>query len=109
MRTLALIVYILIAVVLAVFAVRNWDPVTLRLWSGLELYTRVPVLIAVSVLLGALPGWITHAVERFRLKRRVSKLERELAAKTPAPSVDPLASAPVMPQAQPMIVPPANA
>jgi lipopolysaccharide assembly protein A len=110
MRLLTLTLYGALALLLLWFSARNWVPVTVALWPPFELVIRLPVLILLSVLLGALPGLVLHRVTRWRLTRRLGRTEQELAllrmpaAETPAP---PPAQMP--PQAQPMIVPPAGA
>ena len=113
MRTLKTILYVILAVLLALFAVANWVPVTLRLWPPYELVIRLPVLIVAAVLAGAFPGALVHRVSRWRWQRRLTRTERELEAVRPVGS----AAAPVAgtdsgiipPQAQPMVVPPAGA
>lgn len=113
MRFLKLLSLILLVLALAWFAAQNWVPVTVKLWSPYELVVRLPVLLAIAVLLGWLPGAITHSVSRWNLTRRLARTERELEARraaeagTPTVSVAPAGVLP--PQAQPIVVPPAGA
>jgi len=92
MGQLALILSLALAIIVAVFAIQNAAPVTLRfgLWS---VETSLVVVILVAVAAGAavasllgLPGWI-------RDRHRVRVLTRELdalhAAQTPAPQAPP--------------------
>ncbi len=88
MRALAYLLYALIVAVLVLFAVGNWDSVTLRLWGDLVMDIRLPVLMAAMLVLGALPGWVSGGISRFRLKRRIRQLEREIDDARAEKSVD---------------------
>ncbi len=103
MQTVRTILWVALAVLLVVFAMYNWEPVTVRFWPGMVMETRLPVLLAVAFVLGSLPFWLAHRVTRYRMGRRVETTERELAiyrntvgssdsAATPAPT--PLAAEP---------------
>lgn len=114
MRFLKLLLFILLALVLAWFAALNWVPVTIRLWAPYELVIRLPVLIVAAVLLGWLPSAIVHSLSRWRWSRRLTRTERELEARRsaaePAGTVPPAATTDIAPpQAQPIVVPPAGA
>lgn len=100
MRIVTLIFYFLFGALLAWFAARNWDFVTLKLWGDYELAIRLPVLLLLMFLAGALPLAILRYASRWRWSRRVQKLERALGDTQPAvPTVtttDP-ASPPIAP------------
>lgn len=113
MRFLKLLLLILLVLALAWFGAQNWVPVTVRLWAPYELVVRLPVLLALAVLLGWLPGAIAHSVSRWTLTRRLTRTERELESRRAAeaslttPTVSTTGELP--PQAQPLVVPPAGA
>lgn len=98
--------WVVIAVALAFFCMANYVPVTVRLWGDMVMETKLPVLLIVAFLLGALPFWIMARATRWRLKRRLDSSERALAAATAAaapppppafsdaPSLTPLADSP---------------
>jgi len=114
MRFLKLLLLVLVVLVLAWFAAQNWVPVTVRLWSPYELVIRLPVLLALAVLLGWLPGAIAHSVSRWNLTRRLTRTERELEARRaaeagPAAPAAPSSAGSLPPQAHPIVVPPAGA
>jgi len=98
MRIVTLIFYFLFGALLAWFAARNWDFVTLKLWGDYELAIRLPVLLLLMFLIGALPLAILRYTSRWHWSRRVKKLERALEDKVPASSSAP---PPVMDPAPP--------
>ena len=119
MRAITFVIYLLIGIALAWFAARNWVPVTLQLWPPYEMVIRLPVLVIAAVFVGALPVALLHVVSRWRWRRRVAKVERQLVKAQPLASADTspisqpepqpgVATAP-LPQAQPFVVPPAGA
>jgi lipopolysaccharide assembly protein A len=95
MRVLTLAFYVLVGALLAWFAARNWEFVTLRLWGDFELIIRLPVLIFASFLIGVLPLGVLQNVSRWRLGRKVRRLEKALAD-TPT-NAPPTAAAPTPP------------
>jgi putative membrane protein len=73
----------------AVFAINNWQPVSMKLWNDLWLDSKLPAVIAASFLLGFLPLWIWHRTVHYRLNRRIATLEsgaKTMAANFPAPT-----------------------
>jgi hypothetical protein len=73
----------------AVFAINNWQPVSMKLWNDLWLDSKLPAVIAASFLLGFLPLWIWHRTVHYRLNRRIATLEsgaKTMAANFPVPT-----------------------
>ena len=87
MRFVTLAIYVVIGALLAWFATRNWDVVTLRLWADYELAIRLPALLLLTFLAGVLPLVLLQTFSKWRLGRRVRTLERALADAQPAPVV----------------------
>lgn len=107
MQFLKTIMWVVLAVVMVVFAVNNWVPVTINLWGGLQLDTQLPVLIVAAFLLGLIPYFVLHRATRWSMSRKLSNMERTVAelrgtTVTPAPS----RPATVQPSAAPIAVPP---
>jgi len=73
------IIWVLLTAVLVVFSMANWIPVTVTIWPGQVLDTKLPVLILVSFLIGFLPTWLALRAARWSLKRRLDHSERQLA------------------------------
>lgn len=92
MQFLKTLMLIMLALVFIVFAYNNWQAVTIDLWSGLQMVTKLPVLLLVTFLAGFLPVWAFHRTASWRLKRRIATLEANqaraaAAVPTPAPAV----------------------
>lgn len=79
MGILRTIIWVLLTVVLVVFAMANWGPVTVTIWPGQVLDTKLPVLILGAFLIGAVPMWIAFRTARWSMKRRLDTSERQLA------------------------------
>ncbi len=85
MNFLKTLFWVILIVGLALFAINNWSDVTVRLWGGLLLDTKLPILVIGSFFLGFLPLYLWHRGVGWRLRRRINTLE---SATPPAP-VDP--------------------
>ena len=85
MQFLTTIFWVLVAVVIALFASRNWSPVTLSLWGDIQADIKIPILLAIMFLLGLLPTWVIMRAKVWRMKRRVEALERNCAPAVAAP------------------------
>jgi uncharacterized integral membrane protein len=86
MRFLTTIFWAMIAVVVALFAVRNWSDVTLNLWGDIQADIKIPVLLLIGLLLGWLPTWLILRARMWALKRRFEALERQRATSTTVPT-----------------------
>lgn len=75
MQIVRTVIWVLILFGLMVFSFFNWDPVEVRLWDGLVLETKVPVLVILAFLLGLLPMWLYHRGTKWNLMRRITSLE----------------------------------
>jgi len=96
--------WVVLVVIIMIFSVTNWTPVSINLWSGNQLVTKLPVVVIVAFLAGSLPFWALHKATRWRLRRKLDNAERALAAAVPAayPQADPLPPSPaVEPPARP--------
>ena len=79
MQFLKTLFWVVLAVILVLFASINWEAVTVRLWGGLEADIKLPVLVLASFLLGLVPMLIIHRARLWTLKRRLEVHERQLA------------------------------
>lgn len=76
MQIVRTIIWVLLLVALLVFSIANWAPiVTVRIWEGLVVDTRIPAIVVVSFLIGFLPTWLYHQTSKWQLKRRIHALE----------------------------------
>lgn len=85
MHFLKTLFWVLLAVVLALFARANWSDVTLNLWGDIQLDIKIPVLVALAALLGFLPTWLVQRAQVWKLRRRLESLERQSSSASPAP------------------------
>ena len=75
MRFLKMLIWVTIIIGLIVFATNNWVPVSVSLWGGLRLDTKLPALVIAAFLIGFVPLYFVHLTQVWRLKRRITKLE----------------------------------
>ena len=73
------IFWVLVAVVLVLFAINNWQPVEVRIWNSLVLETKLPALVIGAFLVGLVPMWALYRTQRWRLRRRIAGLEAMIA------------------------------
>ncbi|MEY3633769.1 MAG: hypothetical protein RLZZ61_179 [Pseudomonadota bacterium] len=86
MRFLKTLIWVTIIIGLIVFATNNWAPVSVSLWGGLRLDTKLPALVSAAFLLGFLPLYLLHRTQIWRLKRRILTLEgNQRTSVLPAP------------------------
>lgn len=76
MQFLKTLCWVLAAVVVALFASRNWVPVTLNLWGDIQADIKIPALLFALFLLGFLPTWLIMRAKVWRLERRIEAIER---------------------------------
>jgi len=92
MQFLKTLFWVLVAVVVALFAWTNWTPVTLNLWSDIQAETKLPMLLFLGFLIGWLPTWLMMRARLWTLRRRLDALDRQrVAAAAPAEDTEPLA------------------
>jgi len=84
MQFLKTLFWVLIAVVVALFASRNWSDVTLNLWSDIQADIKLPVLLVVIFLIGFLPTWMIMRARIWSHRRRIDAMERNRLASLPA-------------------------
>ena len=85
MQFLKTLLWVVIAVSLAMLARGNWNDVTLSLWGDIQVDIKIPVLIALTFLAGWLPTYLIYRAKSWRLRNRVDSLERQQAMTREAP------------------------
>ena len=95
MQFLKTLFWVLVAVIVALFASRNWGDVTLNLWGDIQADIKVPLLLLIVFLLGLLPTWLIQRARIWSLNRRLEALERS--------RVEPVAMQPVQGEGEPVI------
>ncbi len=83
MQILRTILWVLLLVALAIFAWANWQPtVTVRIWEGLLVDTKIPAIVLFSFAIGFVPMWLYHRASKWKMRRKIASLE--VAARTAA-------------------------
>ncbi len=103
MSTLRTIIWVVLAVLLVVFSIFNWETTNVRFWPGMLLETKLPVLILGAFLLGSLPMWLAYKTSKYQYRRKLTISERELETlrsrdATPATAPTNDLTAPVIPE-----------
>jgi lipopolysaccharide assembly protein A len=90
MQFLRILFWVLIAVLLTVFASNNWRDVEINLWANLRADIKLPVLILITFLIGFLPPWLILRGKLWRLNRRLAGEDqsRPVPPAPAAPSVE---------------------
>ena len=83
MQFLKTLFWVTLIVGLTVFAINNWVPVSVKLWGGMLLDTKLPMLVIVSFVIGFFPLWLWHRITHWRMKRRIVSLEVVSADRQP--------------------------
>jgi uncharacterized integral membrane protein len=93
MQFLKTLFWVVVAIVVVLFAKANWYSVSIRLWGGLEADVKMPLILFIGFGIGFLPTFILHRARMWSLKRRIEPLERNASFNAAAP-VAPGAAAP---------------
>ena len=96
MQFLKTLFWVILAVVLVLFAHANWTVVTLNLWGGLQADVKLPVLVIGAFLLGFLPTLILYRTRLWSVRRRqetqaqvrVANAPGSATATPPAPATE---------------------
>ncbi|HZU51860.1 MAG TPA: lipopolysaccharide assembly protein LapA domain-containing protein [Sphingomicrobium sp.] len=85
MHFLKTLFWVLIAVVVALFASHNWFDVTINLWGDLQADIKLPVLLLLVFLIGFAPTWGFMRTKLWSQSRRIEAMERSRVASVPEP------------------------
>ncbi|HEX8643679.1 MAG TPA: hypothetical protein VF702_07170 [Allosphingosinicella sp.] len=83
MQFLKTLFWVVLAIVLVLFAKANWTQATLFLWGGLQMDVKLPVLVLVAFLLGFLPTFLILRGRIWGLKRRLETAQPVTVANVP--------------------------
>ena len=90
MQVVRTVIWVLLLVGLLLFSIANWDPtVTVRIWDGIVVDTKIPAIVITSFLIGFVPMWLYHRGSKWRANRKIASLEHaaRTAATTPVAAV----------------------
>lgn len=77
MRFLKTLFWIVIAVLVTLFAARNWRDVTIDLWGNLQADIKIPLVLAIAFLIGLLPTWLVFRARLWQVSNRLPTAQRE--------------------------------
>ena len=86
MQFLKTLMWVLVAVLVAILAGNNWRDVTLDLWSNLQADIKIPALLLIAFLAGLVPTWLVMRGKLWRLKRRIALEVPAVPAPPPQPN-----------------------
>ena len=95
MQFLKTLFWVFVAVIVALFASRNWGDVTLNLWGDIRADIKIPLLLLIAFLFGLLPTWLVLRARIWSLDRRLEALDRS--------RVEPVAAQPVPDSGEPAL------
>ena len=83
MQFLKTLFWVMLAVVLVLFARANWNVVTLELWGNLQADVKLPVLVLFAFLIGFLPTFLIYRGRIWSLRRRLESTHPATVANVP--------------------------
>ena len=83
LRFLRTLFWIVVAVLITLFAAQNWRDVTVDLWANLQADIKLPLLLLVAILCGFLPTWLIYRARLWRLQNRVGAARHDLPPPEP--------------------------
>ncbi|WP_265563815.1 LapA family protein [Sphingomicrobium arenosum] len=91
MQFLRTILWVLLAVGIAIFATANWHDVMIDIGADLRMAIKLPLLLALTFFLGAVPTMLYYRARLWKMRRRIDQAQRALDAHpyTPAPPPTP--------------------
>jgi lipopolysaccharide assembly protein A len=93
MQFLKTLFWVILAVVLVLFASANWQAVTVNLWGNLQADVKLPLLVVGAFLLGFLPTLIVYRTRLWSLQRRLETQAQAHVVSRPAPPARPVPAA----------------
>ena len=77
MRFLKTLFWLVIAIIVTLFAARNWRDVTIDLWGNLQADVKIPMLLAIMFLAGFVPTWLAYRAKLWRAHNRIAAPPRD--------------------------------
>ena len=92
MQFLKTLFWVVVAVVAVLFAHENWHVIEppIKIWGGLVVDVKLPILVLVAFLLGFLPTFIYYRMKLRALKRRLDTQHPSNAGAGPVPVANPV-------------------
>ena len=97
MQTVRTMVWVVVAVLLTLFAVINSQRVEVSIWPGYIAELPLSILIVTVFLIGFLPPYLVNLGNRWRLQRKINQQDQTIALLRPTPAPVSTEVAPVTP------------
>lgn len=97
MQFLKTLMWIVIAVSLAILSSQNWYDVSINLWGNLQLDIKLPILLLLAFLIGFLPIYFVMRGRLWSMRRKLILAEQPNVTSIPAPQ-------PITPQTEDVAV-----
>lgn len=95
MQVFKTVIWVIVAVLLTIFALANYTPVEVQVWPGWSADTNLSFVILVSFLAGFVPPFLIAMGNRWRLGRRLKQQEETIQLlRTPVAPAAPVVAAP---------------
>ncbi|NJM51689.1 MAG: hypothetical protein HC843_13145 [Sphingomonadales bacterium] len=98
MQFLKTLLWVIVIIALVVFTINNWVPVSVKLWGGMLLDTKLPMLVIISFVAGFVPLFIIYRTIIWRLRRKIVTLESGYNGRQPLRMDDPSMPPPAPPE-----------
>ena len=85
MNFLKTLFWVVVALLLAIFAAANWNDVRINLWANLQAEVKLPFLLLVVFLIGFLPPFLVLRGRIWALRRKLALAERPVPVTPPSP------------------------
>jgi putative membrane protein len=82
MQFLKTLFWVVVAIVVVLFAKANWYSVSIKLWGGLEADVKMPLILFIGFAIGFLPTFIIHHARLWSLRRQIEPLQRNVAVQS---------------------------
>jgi lipopolysaccharide assembly protein A len=86
MQFLKTLFWVVLAVVMVLFARDNWHVVEVNLWAGLVADIKLPILVLIAYLIGLVPTIIIYRARIWSLRRRLDTQNPSNAGPTVVPN-----------------------
>jgi putative membrane protein len=80
MQFLKTLFWVLLTVLVVLFAYRNWFDVTISLWGNIQADVKIPILVLFGFLLGFFPTWLIMRARLWAIRRKHEALDRQRAS-----------------------------
>lgn len=84
MQFLKTLFWVLVAVIVVLFSVRNWFDVTVNLWGDIQADIKLPILLLIVFFIGFAPTWSVMRTRLWSHRRRIEAMERNRLAALPS-------------------------